>query len=308
MTLDPQAQERLAQDAAAGAPPVWELPLATARANMENRPKLPGPEVASAVDMPVPAPDGDVSVRVYTPEGAGPFPVMVWMHGGGWVLGSVNTTDATCRAMANDTPCVVVSVEYRLAPETKFPGPAEDCYAVAQWVAANGTRLNVDASRMAIAGASAGGNLAAAVALMARDRGGPALVHQTLVYPVTDGKMATASYQRCASGYGLSQDTMTWYWKQYLASEADRENPYAAPARASDLSGLPPALVITGGYDVLADEGEAYANAMSAAGVPTTHSRYDGMIHGFFNLSAPFGTSFTAVAEVCAALRSVFAV
>jgi len=307
MTLDPQAQERLAQDAAIGTRPVWELPLATARANQENRAKLPGPEVASVVDMDVPAPDGAVGVRAYTPEGAGPFPVVVWMHGGGWVLGSVNSTDATCRAMANDTPCVVVSVEYRLAPETKFPGPAEDCYAVAQWVATNGARLNADASRMAIAGASAGGNLAAAVALMARDRGGPALVQQTLVYPVTDGTLSTESYERCATGFGLSRDTMTWYWQQYLASEADRENPYAAPARASDLSGLPPALVITGGYDVLADEGEAYASSMSAAGVPTTHSRYDGMIHGFFNLSAPFDKSYTAIAEVCAALRSAFA-
>ena len=306
MTLDPQAQERLAQDAAIGARPVWELPLATARANQENRAKLPGPEVASVVDMEVPAPDVAVGVRAYTPAGAGPFPVVVWMHGGGWVLGSVNSTDATCRAMANDTPCVVVSVEYRLAPETKFPGPAEDCYAVAQWVATNGARLNADTSRMAIAGASAGGNLAAAVALMARDRGGPALVQQTLVYPVTDGTLSTESYERCATGFGLSRDTMTWYWKQYLASEADRENPYAAPARASDLSGLPPALVITGGYDVLADEGEAYAHRLEEAGVPTICTRYDGMIHGFFGMAAAVDKGKQAVEQAASIMQAAF--
>jgi acetyl esterase len=201
----------------------------------------------------------------------------------------------------------VVSVDYRLAPETKFPGAADDCYAATVWAAQQAARINGDANRIAVGGDSAGGNLAAVIALMARDRGGPPLAFQLLVYPVTARDFATSSYRQNAEGYGLSLDSMRWYWDHYLQNPADASNPYAAPLVAQDLKGVPPALVITAEYDPLCDEGEAYARRLQAAGVPTTCSRYDGMIHGFFGMSAVLDKGKQAVAEACAALRQAFA-
>ena len=306
MPLDPQVRAYLDLMATAGGPPAESLPPAEARALMEARPRKPGPDVATVEDRLITGPDADVPVRIYTPEGNGPFPVLVWLHGGGWVLGSIETNDATCRALTNEARCITVSVGYRLAPETKFPGGLDDSYAAATWAAENAASFGGDPSRVAIGGASAGGNLAAAVTLLARERGGPNLVHQLLVYPVTDLAQDTASYRENAEGYGLTRSTMAWYRALYLSNETERVNPLVAPLRAADLSGLPPALVITAEYDPLRDEGEAYARRLTEAGVPTQCTRYGGMIHLFFNPSLGFDKSFEAIAEAGTALRNAF--
>jgi acetyl esterase len=202
---------------------------------------------------------------------------------------------------------VVVSVDYRLAPETKFPGPADDCYAATQWAVQHASQINGDPDRLAVGGDSAGGNLAAAVSLMARDRRGPSLAFQLLVYPVTHCNYTTNSYQNFAEGYMLTRASMQWYWNHYLQEAADATNPYAAPLVARDLSGLPPALVITAQCDPLCDEGAAYAQRLKEAGVPTTYSCYDGMIHGFFGMPAVLDKGRLAVAEASAALHKAFA-
>jgi acetyl esterase len=307
MPLDPQAQQVLEQLAALGLPPNHLVSPAQARINMKSRPRAAGPEVAKVQDRLIPGPGVDIAVRIYTPEGAGPFPILVWFHGGGWVVGDLDTADPVARHLTVGAECVVVSVDYRLAPETKFPGAADDCYAATIWAAQHAARLNGDAEKLAVGGDSAGGNLAAAVALMARDRGGPALVFQLLVYPVMARDFETASYRRHGDGYNLTRDSMRWYWDHYLSDPADASNPYAAPLAAQNLKGLPPALVITAEYDPLCDEGEAYARRLQAAGVPTTYRCYDGMIHGFFGMSAVLDKGKQAVAEACSALRHAFA-
>ena len=246
-------------------------------------------------------------VRIYIPEGSGPFPILMWYHGGGWVIGDLESADGPSRHLCVGADCVVVSVDYRLAPETKFPGPAEDCYAATQWVMNNAAAINGDPARVAVGGDSAGGNLAAAVSLMARDRNGPAISFQLLVYPVTERNFSTASYHDNATGYSLTQAGMRWFWDQYLADDADAANPYAAPAQAANLSGLPPALVITAEFDPLRDEGEAYAVLLRNAGVPTQATRYDGMIHGFFAMPAVLDQGRRAVNEATSALKASLA-
>lgn len=263
--------------------------------------------MARVEDRTIPGPGGALPVRLYTPAGSGPFPMLVWFHGGGWVVGDVESADPTARHLAVGAGCVVVSVDYRLAPETKFPGAAEDCYAATRWAVAHAAEIHGDAERLAVGGDSAGGNLAAAVTLMARDQRGPALAFQLLVYPVTHCNYATKSYQAYAEGHLLSRASMQWYWDMYLHTPADAQNPYAAPLVASDLSGLPPALVLTAECDPLCDEGAAYAQRLSAAGVPTTYSCYGGMIHGFFGMPAVLDKGKQAVAEASAALRQAFA-
>ena len=307
MPLDPQARAVLDQLAAMGLPAVNEVSPEQARANMKLRPRAPGPEVAKVEDRSIPGPDGDVPVRIYTPEGSGPFPILVWYHGGGWVIGDLESADGPSRHLCVGADCVVVSVDYRLAPETKFPGPAEDCYAATQWAVDNAAAINGDPARVAVGGDSAGANLAAAVLLMARDRNGPAISFQLLVYPVTERNFNTASYHDNATGYSLTQAGMRWFWDQYLADDADAANPYAAPAQAANLSGLPPALVITAEFDPLRDEGEAYAKLLRNAGVPTQATRYDGMIHGFFAMPAVLDQGRRAVDEATAALKASLA-
>jgi acetyl esterase len=303
MAIDPQAQAHI--DIAAGH--ASEDTRAWAA-----RPPVVSPELPSVMDMNVPAPDGPVPVRVYMPPaGSMPLPVTIWIHGGGWVQGSIETNDTTCRFLAVASESIIVSVDYRLSPMTKFPGATEDCYAVAKWVMTNAPSFGGDASRTAIAGASAGGNLAAAVTLMARDRAGasrrePHFVHQFLVYPVMDFAMNTESYTEFAVGFGLDQTQMAGYWGDYLRDEADRENPYAAPLRTMDLAGLPPAHVITAENDVLRDEGETYAARLAAAGVPVRQTRYAGMIHTFFNGAIGFDKTYEAINEGGAELRKAF--
>ena len=307
MPLDPQILTVMEAVAALGLPANNEVSPEEARANGRARPRAPGPDVGKVEDRTIPGPDGEIPVRIYTPAGSGPFPGLAWYHGGGWVVGDLDSADPSARHLCVGANCVVVSVDYRLAPETKFPGPAEDCYAATQWLAANAASLNVDPRRIAVGGDSAGGNLAAVVSLMSRDRGGCDIAFQLLVYPVTERNFDTPSYIDNAEGYQLSRDGMIWYWDHYLASAADAANPYAAPMQADDLSGLPPALVITAEFDPLRDEGEAYAEKLRAAGVPTTCTRYDGMIHGFYGMSAMVDKAKQAVEQSSASLREAFA-
>jgi acetyl esterase len=286
MPLDSQSQAFLEQLAATGAPPLHELSVAEARQVIVTLFGTQGdPEPVGAVEeRTIPGAGGEMPTRIYMPYGTGPFPVLVYLHGGGWVIGDLEAYDATCRALTNAAGCLVVAMEYRLAPEHTFPAAPEDCYAATCWVAANATAIGGDPRRIAVGGDSAGGNLAAVVAQMARDRGGPALVYQLLVYPVTDYGYDTTSYRENAEGYLLTKDAMVWFWNHYLRSADDGNNPLASPLRANDLHGLPPAMVLTAEFDPLRDEGEAYAIRLQEAGVPVTLKRYAGTIHGFFSL------------------------
>lgn len=252
---------------------------------------------------------GDVPVRVYTPEGDGPFPAFVWFHGGGWTIGSLDENEVACREVCARAGAVVVSVDYRLAPENPYPAAVDDCYAVVEWIAARGAELGADPARIAVGGESAGGNLAAVVALKARDLGGPPIALQVLVSPVVghcdDGH---ASYREYADGYFLSKDSMAWFFTLYPRGPEDLADPYLLPLRATDLSGLPRALVMGAEYDVLRDEGEEYARRLDKAGVPVELVRYDGLIHGFFGLLATeLGAAGDAHRRAAAALRSAFA-
>jgi acetyl esterase len=265
--------------------------------------------VARVENRTIPGPDGPVPVRIYRPQEqpAAPMPALVYFHGGGWVICDLDSHDPTCRAITNGVGCVVVSVDYRLAPEDKFPAAAEDAYAATLWVAGNATDLGVDATRIAVGGDSAGGNLTAAVALMARDRQAPEVMFQLMIYPVTDiASMDTRSYRENGEGYFLTTAAMEWYRRQYLADLSEASHPYASPLRAADLAGLPPALVITAELDPLRDEGEAYGSRLREAGVPATISRYDGVFHGFFALGTLLDAAEQANEEAYAALREAF--
>ena len=308
MPVDPEAQALLDMMAATGIPAWNTLSVEDARKMMDMMAELSGliPEsVAKVEDRLISGPAGHIRVRVYTPQGSGPFPALVFFHGGGFVLCSIETEDELCRAVTNAAGCIVVSVDYRLAPEHRFPAAADDCYAATKWVAENSDAIGGDPTRIAVGGDSAGGNLAAVVALMARHRGTPALVYQLLIYPVTNFAFTTPSYQENAEGYFLTRDAMVWHWNLYLQNEADGHNTYASPLQAQDLYGLPPALVITAEFDPLRDEGEAYAARLREAGVPVVCTRYNGMLHGF--LSMPVEKGKKARQEVAAGLRSAFA-
>lgn len=307
MTLDPQAQAVLDLNAAANRPPRYATPIAEGRAlSIATAAAANGPPeaVKHVEDKVLHTEVGDVPVRIYTPEGMGPFPALVYFHGGGWVFSNLDTHDGVSRQMTNRVPAVVVSVDYRLAPENKFPAAVEDAYAATVWVVENASALNVDAQRIVVVGDSAGGNLAAVVALMAHDRGGPKLAYQVLIYPVIDYHTpGLPSYHELAEGYNLTRKDMIWFWECYLNNEQEANNPYAVPLRAESLQGLPPALVITAGYDPLRDEGEAYAARLQAEGVHVTLKRYGGMIHGFFNMSGIIDQGKQAINEIAETLR-----
>ena len=285
MPLDSQIKALL--DQMAGLPGLEELSVADARKQVERRiaMNLPTLPIASVLDRTIRGPGGDLKLRIYTPNGSAPFPLMVFFHGSGFVLCSLDTHDGVCRNLCHAAGCVVVSVDYRLAPEHKFPAGPEDCYAATKWSAEHTSELNADAGRVVIAGDSAGGNMAAVTALMIRDRGGPVLRGQLMIYPVTDYfNSGHPSYKDNSEGYGLTAAGMRWFWGHYLNSESEGDNPYVSPLRATDLRGLPAALIITAEYDVLRDEGESYGERLLEAGVPTSVSRYEGMNHGFFSM------------------------
>jgi len=283
MPVDPAVKALLDQMNDPNAPPLSSLTPEQARAGFAALAALQGPPeaVAAVEDRKVPGPGGEIPVRIYRPSTAGGLPAVVYFHGGGWVLMDVETHDPLCRALANAAGCVVVSVDYRLAPEAKYPAAADDCYAATKWVADNAASLGVDPARIAVAGDSAGGNLTAVVAQMARDKGGPALVYQVMHCPVTNLDYSTPSYSDNADGYMLTRDSMIWFWDHYLANPSQASEPYASPLQG-DVNNLPPALVQTAEFDPLRDEGAAYAAKLKAGGVPVTYHQYDGLIHDPF--------------------------
>ena len=304
MPLDPQAKQLLEQMDKANLAPIHTLTPEQARQQMLIASRFLGPlePIHAMIDRTVPGPGGPIPIRVYRPGAEGPLPAVVYFHGGCWVMGNIQTHDAYCRALANRARAVVVSVDYRLAPEHKFPAGVEDAFAATCWVAENASMIEADAARIAVAGDSAGGNLAAAVALMARDRGGPALAFQLLIYPIVDFNFETPSYRENATGFLLTRDDMVWSWKHYLANELDGYTPYASPMRAEDHRGLPLAMIVTAEFDPLRDEGEAYARTLEAAGVPAMLHRYDGMIHGFVRRTDTLDKARQALDDVAAAL------
>ena len=286
--LHPEAATFLEKLDALGSPAINALSVAGARELHERfRETDAGEDVAHVRDLAIDGPGGELPLRVYRPAGEAPFPTLVWFHGGGFVLGNLETADPTCRALANATGCVVVSVEYRKAPEHPFPAAVEDSYAATRWVVDNVSTLKGAPERVAVGGDSAGGNLAAVVSLLARDRDGPDLGYQLLVYPTVSAASDWPSHEENAEGYFLTLETMLWFRAHYFDSDIHHANPYANPLLATDLSGLPPATVVTAGFDPLRDEGIAYAETLEAAGVAVEHHHYADMIHGFFSMHVP---------------------
>jgi acetyl esterase len=309
MPVDLQIQALL--DRGTGVPATHTLPVAEARRQYEARIALMAPPaaVATIAERSIDGPGGPLRLRVYTPVGSGPFPLMMFFHGSGFVLCSLDTHDGLCRNLAAGIGCVVVSVDYRLAPEHKFPHGPDDCLAATRWAAAHAAELGTDPARIMLAGDSAGGTMAAVTALRVRDEGGPELCGQMLLYPVTDYHTpGTHSYAENADGYGLTRDTMKWFWEHYLTSPAEAESPHACPLRARDVSGLPPAYVMSAEYDPLRDEAELYGERLRAAGVPTETTRRAGMNHGFLFWVGLVAGADAALAAACAWARRNFEV
>jgi acetyl esterase len=308
MPVDPAIALLLAEAETIDPRPIETLSVAEARArggSVNVAPAL-APEPVSEVRDLVIDTLPPISARLYRPR-AGPLPLLVYLHGGGWVVGSVAVADPFSRALANASRCAVLSVEYRLAPEDRYPAAVDDAYAATRWSAEHATDLGVDPSRIAVGGSSAGGNLAAAVALMARERGTPQVAFQLLHVPVLDHDFETPSYRANAIGFGLTRSGMRWFWDHYVPDPKLRDEPFASPLRATDLSGLPPALIVTAECDVLRDEGRAYGERLREAGVSATYVEYPGMVHGFTSMAMTIPLARTAIDEMGAALRDALA-
>jgi acetyl esterase len=302
--IDPAATKLLADAAAADPRGIEELTVDEARLRGGSAPiqaLVPFEEVAEARDVDA----GGVPARLYRPI-AGTPPLLIYFHGGGWVVGSVALSDNFCRALANRSGCAVLSVDYRLAPEHRYPAAADDARRATEWAATHATDLGIDASRLAVGGSSAGGNLAAVVALRARGRG-PVLRAQLLHVPVLDHDFTTGSYRTYATGHGLTLAGMRWFWDHYLPDEKRRDESDASPLRAKDLRGLPPALLVAAECDPLRDEGRAYAARLDAAGVTVRALEYPGMVHGFMSWSSALPAARRAFDEVGAKLRALLA-
>ncbi|MGG1658052.1 alpha/beta hydrolase [Brevibacillus sp. NRS-1366] len=308
MPIDPQVKDLLQRLERAGGEPLYKLsPEEARRALAASRASINEivSSVASVEDVEIVSPDGGIPLRIYTPAGTGPFPILVFFHGGGFVLGDLEMVDRMCRFFSDKAKCLVVSVAYRLAPEHKFPAAVEDASFTVNWVAENAARLNGDHARLAVGGESAGGNLATVVSQLARDTGGPSLVFQLLIYPVVRFDFATPSYEEHGHSNNLTIDEMKWFKEHYLERDQEK-HPLASPLFAPDLSNLPPALVITAEYDPLRDEGEEYADRLRSFGVPVTGIRYQGMVHSFLNYSGEVEESKKALEEISEQLRQVF--
>ena len=308
MPLDPNVELLLQTIQQQAPPPLREVGVAEAREGITLLHALCNPvDIGRAEDHTVPGASGDVPIRIYSQATEAALPVVVYLHGGGWTIGDIDNYDQVCRKLAIASGLTVVSVDYRLAPEYTFPCAVEDAYAVTRWIAEHSDELGVDGSRLAVAGDSAGGNLAAVTSILARDRGAPTIAFQVLIYPVIDGTMSFPSYKENAEGYLLSADDMAWFYEQYVGPDVDRKDPLLSPLYAPDLTGLPAALVITAEYDPLRDEGEAYADALQQAGVSARASRYDGLVHGFFPLDGVIPAATGAMDEAAAALKNALA-
>jgi acetyl esterase len=310
--LDPQAKAVIEAAAKSGRPAYHQLAPKDARQLfLETRPlstPVP-PEIGSVRNLHADGPQGQIPLRVYRPAGdtSMPLPVYVYFHGGGWVIGDLETHDVICRQLTAASGACVVSVDYRLAPEHKFPAAADDAWAATKWIVAHAAELGIDATRLAVGGDSAGGNLAAVVALMAREAGGPAIALQVLLYPVTDLGAESTSYGAFADGYMLTRESMRWFRAHYLGAPGDGQDWRASPIRAKSLAGLPPALIVTAGFDPLRDEGEAYAARLRDAGVMVDYVCFGGMIHGFAGMGKVLGTAHRAIALIGGALRQALA-
>jgi acetyl esterase len=303
MPVDPQIAAVLTMMEEAGMPPMYEGTPDAGRAQYlaltygARTPEQLVP-VASTEDRTVPGAEGELRARVYRPEGDGPFPTVAFFHGGGWVIGDLDTHENMARNVCRGSRAVVIAIDYRLAPEHPFPAAAEDAVAAARWVAAHLDELGGD-TRLAVAGDSAGGNLAAVVAQALHADGTP-LAGQFLIYPAVDAEGEYPSRLENATGYFLEQPTMDWFYGHYTGAWADAKDPRLSPLHGADLSGLPPAVIVTAEYDPLRDEGEAYGEALHAAGVDADVRRYDGMIHGFFDMGTVSPAAQAAVDESCA--------
>lgn len=310
MPLDPQAREFLGKLAASQAPPMHAYSPQDARALVVPL-QMPKERMGGLDNRTIPGPGGEIPVRIYHPKtpdedstGGSPRPIVVFFHGGGWVVGSIASHDALCRRLCNQSGCIFVSVGYRLAPEHKFPAAVDDCYTATAWAAVNAEELGGDPDRIAVCGDSAGGNLAAVVALLARDRGGPAIAHQSLIYPITDHMPDFDSYRRNGDGYFLTNDSIHWFWEHYLNDPSEADQPAAAPLRADDLSGLPPATMLVAEFDPLIDEGLAYADRLEQAGVPVERITCDGQIHGFLRRLDTFESANEVAAQLARSLEN----
>lgn len=307
MPLDPQVKVLL--DMMKGVPSFSELSPDGARKQMSDMRALRNAEplaVAKVENREIPGPAGSVPIRIYTPAGKGPFPVLVFYHGGGFVIGDLESHDGLCRSLTNGAGCVTVAVDYRLAPEAKFPAAVEDCYAATRWVADNAVNLNADPNQLAVGGDSAGGNLSAVISIMARDQKTPKIAFQLLIYPATDLTCSAPSH-KTNTEYILSPDDIGWFMGHYLRNDADRRNPLASPSFAASFKELPPALIITAEFDPLRDEAEDFGKKLRGAGVPVQVSRYEGMVHGFASMGDILDKGKQAVAEASAALKRAFA-
>ncbi|MBV9861017.1 MAG: alpha/beta hydrolase [Alphaproteobacteria bacterium] len=310
-TLHPQIEQVLKATAEAKLRPIEEMTPAEARAQMEattRARKIEPLAVARVEERRIPGPGGEIPLRLYWPEAAGAVPAIVYYHGGGHVIGSLDTHDAVARNLCAGAEALVASVDYRMGPEHKFPAAVEDSFAALDWVATNAAALGADPARLGVHGDSAGGNLAAVVALLARDAGRPRLRLQSLVYPVADYGLTGDSYETFATGYGLlTRDAMLWFRRHYLRSPADSEDWRASPLKARDLAGVAPAIVITAECDVLHDDGVRYAEALRRAGVPVEHRDFPGMIHAFFGMMPVVDDAMNAQRVVWAAFKRAFA-
>lgn len=305
--LHPEVRALLEMMDAQGAPPLeTQDPVEARNARMEPMKMLGGEPIAlgRVEDLSIPGPGGKIPIRIYAAETGGSRAALIFFHGGGFVFGNLDTHDSLCRAFAKESGAVVVSVDYRLAPENKFPAAVDDSYAATQWVASNAERLGINAEKIAVGGDSAGGNLATVVAMRCRDAGGPPLAMQLLIYPVTDfSTFETDSHRELAEGYFLTRAAMEWFRDLYLATPDQRRQHEASPLLASNLTGLPPAVVITAEFDPLRDEGEAYAKRLQQAGVPVTVKRYPGVTHGFVSMHGVLTGGREAIHETARFLR-----
>ncbi|WP_436936475.1 alpha/beta hydrolase [Halovenus marina] len=257
-------------------------------------------------DYLVAGPDGDLQIRTFTPTLDTQLPILVWFHGGGWVTGGIESSEPLLRTLANQVPCLVITVDYRLAPEHPFPAALDDAFTAIEWTTEYGRSIGGDPERIAVGGDSAGGNLAAAVALLARERRSVSISHQSLLYPVLNHSFNTTSYEENSEGYGLTKKDMKWFWEQYLPHEIAGHNQFAAPLRARNLENLPPATIVTAGFDPLRDEGIAYAERLDRADVPVKHVNFEGMVHGFVGME--FDRSVEARTIVIDNLETAFSV
>jgi acetyl esterase len=310
MPLHPQVKKILEEAASLGLPDYQDLsPTAARKQMLELTPPVdPLLAVKGVENLMIPGPKGEIPIRLYYPSGQPPFAVLVYFHGGGWVMGDLDTHHGVCHALAKQSRCLVVSVDYRLAPEHRYPAAVEDAYAATSWVAQNTDAIQADPDRLAVGGDSAGNHLAAVVALMARDRNGPRIDLQVLIYPITDFSFNSPSYLENKDGYMLTRDLMKWFWNHFIDDEGQANDPYVSPLRAKNFSDLPQAVIITAEYDPLRDEGEAYGKKLQEAGVKVTLSRYAGMIHGFIRMTAQLDHAKEAVDEIAGRLREVFSI